>query len=77
MIVFLRLAMDADLAHEGGEVVVVGEHRAAVSVAAQGFEGKKEVQPTVLRPQDSALSRAKALGGIFDDRQSVVCPRWR
>lgn len=74
MVVTAVLTVAGDLAHDFGQLVVVGEDRPAVAVAAQGFAG--EEAGACNRRQIAAfaafVSCSKALGGVFNDGYAVL-----
>lgn len=68
VVVFLGLAVDSDLAHALGEVVVVGEKGSAVAVAAEGLRGKEGCAADGGESAGAfaVVGGAEALGGVFD-----------
>ena len=68
------LSVAGDLAHDGGQLVVIRKDGTAVAIAAQGFAGEEAGAGN--RCQVAAFAafvgRAKALRCIFDDRDAVL-----
>ena len=66
-------AMHAHAAHRRGERVVVGEHRAAVAVAAERLRRKKAGRGRQRQRADAAVlvGGAEALGGIVEHEQTL------
>ena len=71
------LAVMADLAHRGRELIVIGKDRAALAVAAERLA--REEARAADRRQSTALpslvSGAEALRGVLDHRDSMASPR--
>ncbi|MNQ89317.1 hypothetical protein D3C85_1046230 [compost metagenome] len=69
-----RLAVDADGIDQLGQVVVIGQHRPAVAVAAQGL-GREEAGGGDVGPFQRVLAvdgAAKTLGRVRDQLQAVL-----
>ncbi len=68
------LAVAGDLAHHGGQLIVVGEDGSAVAVAAQGFAGEETGASNGCEVAAFAafVRGAKALRSVFNDRDAML-----